>query len=143
MYIRIIGHSFTENVFKEIAVITDQSRLYFKKVTYDDKSRIISLPIRRYRVIGKRRFLGSVTPYRYDFQMNIESLIVIRNIKDCKIGNIIDDASISEVTICQGLSVKNSTIFINSAEEHKGEPCWAMDLVVGEIDIEISDKIES
>ena len=140
MYLRMIGNSFTENVFKEILVITDSARLSFREIKYDEAKRIISLPIQRFAVIGKRRFFGSRMPYKYDGNTKISTLVTIRNVEECKIQNNVDDLTKSEIIIMFGIGIRGRNIIISSLEEYHGLKSYSMILKVSEIDIEISDE---
>jgi hypothetical protein len=140
MYIRIIGNSFTENVFKEILVLTDSARLFFREIKYDEAKRIITLPIQRFGVIGKRRFFGSRMPYKYDKNKKIFTLVTIRNIEKCNIINNIDDPLKSEIIIMFGIGIRGKDIIISSAEEYRGTTRYSMMLTVNDLDIEIIDR---
>lgn len=141
MYIRIIGSSFTENVFKEILVITDRAKLFFREVKYDEREKIVFIPIRRLAVIGKRRFLGSRMPYKYDRGTKILTLVTIRNVEECRIANNIHDPLKSEIMIMFGIGIRDKNIIISSAEEYQGTRGYSMILKVSELDIEMSDQV--
>jgi len=53
MYIRVVGDSFTENVAKEIAAITDGAMLHFREVEYQKDKVCIGLLIDRYPIREK------------------------------------------------------------------------------------------
>jgi hypothetical protein len=142
MYLRIIGNSFTENVLKEILVITDSARLFFREIKYDEAKRIIFLPIQRFGVIGKRRFFGSRMPYKYDRNTRIRTLVTIRNVEECKIQNNVDDLTKSEIIIMFGIGVRGRNIFLSSLEEYRGVKRYSMILKVSEVDIELNDQNE-
>ena len=142
MYLRIIGNAFTENLLKEISVITDQALLFFRKLKYDEKERTVVFPIERYAVLGKRKFLGSRMPYKYNKNIKFQTSITIRKVTECKIINNVDDPGKSHIIIMFGMEVKNNNIIITSLEEHRGTTRYAMVLTVSELDIEISDRTE-
>jgi len=142
MYFRIIGNDFTKDVFKEIEAITDVATMYFRKVEYDKDKKIVSIPIARYKIKGKR-FLSFLIPTNYKrYNIKIPSKIIIRNVVKCKIENNFEESD-SEMIVLFGLAVNGNKMFISSAEEDhtKGGTCYTLDIEVSEIDIEIKDDI--
>lgn len=145
MYLRVTGDSFTENMLREIAVQTDQGRLHFKEIEYDDTKGIVSLPIERYKTlkkIRKRRLFRIVITRKYDRRDVIQSTITIRNVTKCHIENNIDDPTISNVTLLFGITIRGHDVILASLQEERGKTCYMMELKVSEIDIEIADKEE-
>jgi len=143
MYLRIIGNSFTENIFKEIEAITDKGSLLFKELKYVKEEKLISLPITRYKLEKIKKIFGITIAYKYYTNTRIKSLIIIRNIDDCIIDNKTKDLDIAEITILFGLVVKDNKIFIYSAEEKRGVTLYSIELKVSKIDIEIRDIDDS
>jgi hypothetical protein len=142
MYLRIIGNGFTQNILKEIEAITDSATLFFRNVKYDEKEKIIFLPIERYRIKRRKKLLGLITPYSRNMNIAIPSSIVIRNVTNC---GIEDNSEIEDtkVTLLFGLTIKDNEMFICSVEEDiKKGASYSITLKVSEIDIEISDKNE-
>lgn len=142
MYIKIKGNSFTENMHREIAAITDKAILRFRSVEYDETSQVIILPITRHKIKTKKKVLGALTPYHYDVNSKIQTLITIRNVSDCNIKCNLEDLSEKEITILFGLHINGHKISLYSAEEDRGEACYGIELNVSELDIEIADNRE-
>ena len=144
MYLRIIGDSFTEHIFKEIEAITNHGTLHLNRVDYNKEKKMISIPIERYTIdVVKKKFLGTVTSYKYDKNLRIPSLVIIRNVTGCKIENNFDDPNILTITMLFGLNIKDSEIYISSVEEDKGIICYSLTTNVDGIDIEIRDQSET
>lgn len=144
MYIRIVGNCFSQKISNEIEAITNYGILYFQKMKYDKKKKMISIPIERCKIRAiKKIVLGTTTSYKYDKKNRIAALILINNILSCKIENNFNDPAVTKMRILFGLqlNIKDKKISIASVEEDRGQTCYSIDLKLSEIDIEISDQI--
>jgi hypothetical protein len=140
MYLRVIDKSFTQNILKEISRLTDQAKLLFRNMEYDEVKGVIILPIERFKVLTKRRIIGVFITRRHEKNAMMQSTITIRNVTECHVENNIDDPKVVYVTLLFGITVRNNDIIICSLEEDRGKPLYSMELKVSELDIEISDQ---
>lgn len=144
MYLRIIGQGFTENIFREIAALTDRAKLHIREVTYERERETVVLPIDRFRVTRAKkpfRFL----PYKQDYANGIRSTVTIRNVRVCEIEDNSPEHT-TEVTLMFGITIDSDKIFAGSAEEgvgdERGKAWYGIDMEVSAIDIEIKDLSE-
>jgi hypothetical protein len=132
-------------MFKEIESITNYGTLYFTKMEYNEEKKTISIPIDRCKIKAiKKIFWGTTTSYKYDKNIKIPVLIVIKNVDSCKIENNFEDPNVSKMRILFGLQInmKDREIFIGSVEENKGKTCYSIELKINKIDLEIADEGE-
>lgn len=136
MYLRVIGGSFTRNLFLEVETITAHSILPCDSVKYDPENKLVTMLIWRYPLkttkVGFLRFLGS----RRDKSIEINSRITIRNVEECiKEHNF----GLLQVTLLFGIGVRGNRIFVASAEESRGMIGFRVTMTVSELDLEIED----
>ncbi len=143
MYLRAIGNYFTQNLLKEISILTDQARLLFRNIEYDEVKGLIVLPVERFKVLTKRRVFGVFITRKYEKNAVVESKITIRNITKCHVENNIDDQKTTYVTVLFGVTIRNDEIMVCSLEEDRGKKLYSIELKVSELDIEISDQTNS
>ena len=140
MYLRAIGNSFTQNILKEISILTNQARVFFRDMEYDEAKGVIILPIERYKVLEKKRFFRVVITRKYEKSAMIQSTVIIRNVTNCHVENNIDDPNVLYVTLLFGITIRGDNIIISSLEEDRGKTCYLIKLKVSQIDIEIADN---
>jgi hypothetical protein len=120
-------------------MLTDASTVYPGVERYDKESGVFSLPIIRYPLIGKRKFFGSITPYRRDRTKPISTLITVHNVTDCNIHFFNPDFNLISVTLIFGVTIRDNHIIINSAEEYHGKTCYLVQLTTQNIALELKD----
>ena len=84
MYLRTIGKTCTTYVYNEIAIITNDAILHFKKVEYDKEKQVVVIPIERFEVEIRRTFWRRYY-YKNNKNVKIPSIITIRKITECEI----------------------------------------------------------
>ena len=139
MYIRIKGDSFTENIYREIAALTDRAILHFGRIEYDEEKGVIQMPIDRFRIKKRKKIFRMVTPYSVDKSIKIPAIVKIRHVTGLIKDVHLDKDNLSEIPILFGLKIRNTDIFVGSAEEFEGLPCFALTLKVDMLDLEICD----
>jgi len=139
MYLRIIGEGFTDAALKEVAALTDHAVVSFRQVEYDPGLRVVTLPIRRRPVVVTRCWGGLRRRLTYDRLRTVEATVVIRNVEDYKVSIDPEKSDTSHVTLLFGVTVKDHTVVLSSAEEAAGRTCYLMELRVAELDLEILD----
>ncbi len=132
MNCRIKGDHLPEFVLESFGTIANKGILRIDQLEYRQGKHIITFPFVRFDIIGKSVFSGT----RHKNEPILCNL-TIRNVTDCKIS---DTRELEEVTILLGLGFKEGDIYLSSAEENKGAPCFELTCKVSEIDIEINDK---
>jgi hypothetical protein len=140
MYLRAIGNSFTQNLLKEISILTDQAKLLFRNIQYDEVKGLIVLPVERFKVLTKRRIFSVFITRKYEKNAITQSTITIRNIIKCDVENNIDDPKVTYVTLLFGIKIRNNDIIVCSLEEDRGKTLYSIELKISELDIEISDQ---
>lgn len=143
MYLKITGSCFSENIYKEIEALTNYGILYFRDIKYDENSKNIIMPIERFKIVStKKVFFGMITAYKYDKNIKIPVLVIIKNITECSIENYLNDLNMNTIHILFGINVipKTKEIYLGSVEEDEGNTCYSIKMKVSEIDIEIKDQ---
>lgn len=139
MLLRCKGGPFTHNLKDEIEAITNRATLHSRDIEYDQNSRIVQIPITRFPITKKKKFLRKVTPYKQDKANGIDSLITIRNVKQFLPEEHLPSDYDDPVTLLFGIQVKEEEIYLSSAEEDRGTPLFQLTLEIEELDIEIKD----
>lgn len=142
MLLRIRGGNFTTHVYQEISAITDRALLSVRQVKYTQTDGVITMPIKRFGLERRGRLLGPLTPYKRDKSKEIRSAIILRNVACCTIEKEFLPEDLDEVTLLFGVGVKRDTVFLCSAEECGGKPCYSLGATVRVLDIEIRDDDE-
>ena len=132
MNCRIKGDNLPESVLQSFGAIANKGILRIDQLEYRPEKHIITFPFVRFDIEGKSVFSGT----RHKNEPTNCNL-TIRNVTDCEISNTCE---LREITILFGLSFKEGDIYLSSAEENKGTPCFELTCKVSEIDIEINDK---
>ena len=132
MNCRIKGENLPEFVLESFGAIANKGILRVNQLKYRPEKHIITFPFVRFDIMGKSAFSG--TRHKNE---PIHCNLTIRNVTDCIIS---DTRELEEITILFGLSFKEGDIYLRSAEEYKGTPCFECTCKVSEIDIEINDK---
>jgi hypothetical protein len=132
MNFRITGDNLPVFVIESFGAIANKSLLRVDKLKYLPKKNKITIPFVRFDIIEKSFFSG-IRHKKEPIHCNL----TIRNVTDCEITNTDE---LKEITILFGLGFKEGNIFLSSAEENKGNPCFELTCKVSEIDIEYNDK---
>ena len=132
MNCRIKGDNLPEPVLESFGAIANKGILRIDQLEYRPEKQIITFPFVRFDIEGKSVLSG--TRHKKE---PINCNLTIRNVTDYEIS---DTRELREITILFGLSFKKGDIFLSSAEENKGTPCFELTCKVSEIDIEINDK---
>ncbi len=132
MKLRIQGRDLPTTVMEAIGAIANKGLLRPQDGAYEEKERVVAFRFQRFPVVGKALFSGT----RHS-EVPITSRATIRNVLSC----IIEDSGVcQEITILFGISFKENTVLLSSAEENRGTTCFTLECTVSEIDIEMIDE---
>jgi len=132
MYLRIKENDLSDPILKEIGYLFNHAEIFSDQAEYIPENNELSLSINRFPVVKKT--ILSKTKHSKE-AINCE--VVIRNVEKCNIEKNCKD--IEMFTILFGLQFEKNRIYFSSAEEDHGEPCYSVDCMVSEFDIEIND----
>ena len=142
MYLRIRGDEFTSALLSEIGAITDRSLISPADVGFDEPAGLLRVPVRRFKVTRRKKFLGSIAPYARDMSNPISCTITIRGVGSCTVVRSREGPTLSEVTMLFGLKLDGRRVYFCSAEEEHGTPCYSLRAELATLDIELRDEDE-
>ena len=137
MYLRVRGPDLVAPVARALAATTDHARLRIPEVRYDANTQTASLPLLRASIRARGRLPG----FKYDTGQPTRSILRIENVVSCRIEQPPADCD-DQVELLFGFTVDGLRIYACSAAEHRGKPCFEIELEVSEIDVELADEAE-
>jgi hypothetical protein len=139
MRYRVSGEQVSAEFIDTLAALTDRARLRHAEVAYDPTAGTVSLPITRYPLIKRRRVLPNI----HDLENPIPAVVAVRNVVSCTIENNTPSDLDADVQLIFGLQIRDNQVFVCSAEEDRGQPCFSATLEVSGLDIELADNSEA
>ncbi len=145
MYVRIEfkGEHFTQNLFRELEILTDKAKIRIDEVRYEKDKEWVIVPMDRLELEGGR---GILRDYKYDSGgKRARCELVIYHATKCAIENRFEKSGVpARATVLFGIKVDKGTVYIGSAEELSGSTCYSVEVSVKELDIELYDvEVES
>ncbi len=131
MKLRIQADELPITVLEAIGATANRGLLRVKDVVYRPEQQLVTFLFRRFPIVGKSIFTGTSHS-----EIPIPCRVTIRNVAACKIE---DAAYCDEITILFGISFRSGEVFLSSAEESRGQACYALNCTVMGIDLEMSD----
>ena len=130
MRLQVSGDHIPARVIAAVASLTDHARLRHAGVTHDPQLREVRLPIARFPLV-KRRLLPSI----HDTEAPIPSAVIVRSVVSCDIEDHTPPELAQEVQLLFGVQLEGKRVYACSAEESKGQTCFAVTLGVSELDV--------
>ncbi len=132
MNLRVKLHEFPETLLEAAGSIANHARLRVGDVRYNSCDHTVSFPLLRFPIVGKS--LLRVTRHAKD---RVDCRVTIRNVIECRIENHTE--GLETIQLIFGLKIQKGEVFLSSAEEDRGIPCYTLSCRISELDIEIQD----
>jgi hypothetical protein len=128
---------------KVISVLTDKAKICVDDIYYDKVKGIVNVYMQRKEIVDfKKSLLGEMRPV-YG-QSIIKSLLTIKNVKEMNVevaDRLITDLN-SCFTVLFGLKVDDNQLYLDSAEEEKGNILCQISIEVKGLNIEFDDDVK-
>jgi len=134
MNFRIQADDLPVTVLEAVGLVANHARLRVADVENDPGERTVSFPLERYSITGRSLFAQTrhaKTPVR--------CRVTFRNVIDCEIQDRTEGKGLSTVHLLFGFKIEKSEIYLCSAAEHEGRPCYELSCRVSGLDIEFVD----
>ena len=135
MRLQVSGDHIPARLIAAVASLTNHARLRHAGVTHDLQLREVRLPITRFPLV-ERRLLPSIR----DTETPIPSVVIVRSVVACNIEDHTHEELGQAVELLFGVQLEGRRVYACSAEEDKGQTCFAVTLEVSELDVEITDS---
>ncbi|MBI5805302.1 hypothetical protein HZA73_04570 [candidate division TA06 bacterium] len=119
-------------VQEAVGFIANHAVLRVADVKYDPVDRTVSFPLDRFPIKGKSIFTGT----RHT-KNAVRCHVRFRNVIECDINH--KDQEMEIVQLIFGFKITQNEIYLCSAEENQGLPCFQLRCQVNSLDIEIKD----
>ncbi len=136
MVLRIQGSDVEPFVIDSVATATDAACVATRRVKYDPKAGIVTIPIRRYRY-ERRRIRGGVVRKQ---NSSVRSRILLRNVTSCEIEDHVSVDFSDEIAILFGIKVEPHVVSFASVQESGGQTLYTLTAGISEIDCELRDE---
>ena len=136
MHIHLHGSKIPAAFLETISAVTDNAKLRYAEIEYDESTGTIDLPMTRFPLLKQRKVLGNL----HDVENPIFSKVRIQNVVSCEVNNRTSAKVGDEVTLLFGLQISNNSVAMFSAEEEKGEPCFTLVIEVADFNLEVIDQ---
>lgn len=135
MYLKLRGDDIPAELLEYIPLLTDHARLMPGEVHYDPQNGEVRIAIIRFPLLKRRKVL----PSKYDFNNPRHSLITVRNVHSCDIHAKRSFELEDEVQLMFGVRYSGDQMYLCSAEEEHGQPCYSITMAISSFDLEIVD----
>ncbi|MEE8547666.1 MAG: hypothetical protein V3S63_06110 [bacterium] len=143
MYVRIEfkGEHFTQNLFRELKILTNKARIRIDEVVYEKDKELVVVPLDRLELETGR---GIIRDHKYNSDgKRSRCELVIYHVTGCAIENRFEKpGDPAWATVLFGMKVEKGTVYIGSAEELSGSTCYSIEVSVKELEIELYDVEE-
>jgi hypothetical protein len=120
---------------KDIAIATDNAKIFITDISYMNEERSVYIPFRYIEI--KNRKNEELYDLFASKKMELKnSLVIIKDVESLKIINNCKD-KVDEITLLFGINIKDNEIYLSSAEEYHGDVLFEMNIIVNNINIEI------
>lgn len=138
MRFRIQADDVPFTVLEAVGLMANHARLRPAEVEHNPGDRTVSFPLERYSITGKSLFAQTRharTPVR--------CRVTFRNVFDCEVEDRTEGKELETVHLLFGFKIERSEIYLCSAAEHRGHPCYELTCRVSGLDMEVVDEEEA
>src|SRR5437867_603537 len=121
---------------KQIELLTDAAELVTTAIRIDESKREIVIPMKRKHVGRKRRFFSLRTQPFLSSKI-LDCQLIVRDYQSYTITNLADQNQIPSIHILFGVQIKDSEVYLCSAEEIHGPAAFEMRINLRSYNIEL------
>ena len=135
MKISLQSDTDTQDLFRQIEILTNAANVTISNISIDEKNKVISIPMVRKHYERKKGLL--VESYKLSSSKLTESELIIRDFINYKID---DTLNLSDITLLFGVKINNKEIYLSSVEEKSGKTAFDLFIKVNTYNLEFIDK---
>jgi hypothetical protein len=136
MNLRVHGDNVPTCLFELIGAMTDHAILDLTSVDFNETFREVRFSVTRFPLLKQRKVLGNL----HDRENPIPSTVYVRNVSSCSIQDIRADELGGTVELMFGVTIRDQSVHVSSAEEDRGTTCFVMDLAIDSLDVQLTDE---
>jgi hypothetical protein len=135
MRISLQSETDTQDLFKQIEILTNAAKVKISSISFDDSNKVITIPMVRKHYKRKKGLL--VERNKLSSSKLTESELIIGDFINYKVN---DTLHLSDITILFGVKINNKEIYLSSVEEKSGKTAFDLFIKVNSYDLEFIDK---
>ncbi|MBU1355985.1 MAG: hypothetical protein KJ620_05415 [Candidatus Edwardsbacteria bacterium] len=133
MNLRIHADELPVTVLEAVGFMANHAILRVADVKHDPEARTVTFPLNRFPITGKSIFTGT-----RHAKTAVRCRVTFRNVVGYKIDQ--HTKEMETINLIFGFKIKRNEIYLCSAEEDQGVPCFELRCQINFLDIEIKDE---